>query len=516
MMNTHSSRWTRWAAAVALGTSVLALTCAAEARAIKFAMGAPVLTLDPGVAAGTQAQTVRVQVMEQLVQMNAGTGAIEPLLAESWTTSEDGKTWTFKLRSGVKFHDGSSMTAADVAASLNRIIDPKSGLGRAADLRVITEVTAVDDLTVKVVTGEPFGPLLRSLALDSASVLSAASIKAYGKDIGWKPIGTGPFKYVSHQAEQSVKLARNDAYWGKKPAADGIDFITVPEAATRLAILETGEADVITDVPGSEIERLEKSKDVGLLKRATTRVAHLGINVSKPPFSDVRVRQAINFAVDRGAIVEGVLRSLGEPAESVIASTVFGYAPQKQYSYDPKKAKALLAEAGFPNGFKTTIWTPQGRYYMDRETAIAVQAQLREAGIDASVEIVDWSTYLAALRKPQAENQSQLYLLGWESGTADIQILLDTVFDSKRMPPAGWNTMFYKNEEVETLRLELSRTVDDGKRAKIAADIQAKIMTDAPWAPLYTYVQVSGFRKALSGIEYLPTDIYRLKNVVFN
>ncbi|CAH1648720.1 MAG: hypothetical protein KF735_11250 [Chelatococcus sp.] len=501
---------------LSIGASAFALSGQADARSIKFAMGAPVLTLDPGVAAGTQAQTVRIQVMEPLVQMNAETGKIEPLLAESWSLADDKKTWTFKLRPGVKFHDGTPLTSADVVASLSRIIDPKSGLGRAADLRAISEVTPVDDLTVKLTTAAPFGALLQVLALDSASILSAASLKADAAKIGWNPVGTGPFKYVSHQAEQSVTLARNDAYWGTKPAAEGIQFITVPEAATRLSMLETGEADIVTDVPGSEIERLQSTPDIALLKKPNTRVGHIGINVSKPPFTDARVRQALNFAVDREAIAEGVLRGLGIPAETIIAPPVFGYAPQKLYSYDPKKAKALLTEAGFPNGFKTTIWTPQGRYYMDRETVIAVQAQLKEIGVDASVEIVDWSTYLAALRKPQAENKSELYMLGWETGTADIQIILDTVFDSARMPPNGWDTMFYKNPDVDALRVEIGREVDPDKRLKLAADAQALIMKDAPWVPLYSYIQVTGYRKNITGLEYLATDVYRLKNIKFN
>lgn len=501
---------------LALGTALMGLLGQAEAKDIKFAMGAPVLSLDPGVAAGTQAQTVRIQIMEALVQMNAETGKIEPLLAEGWTLSDDKKTWTFKLRQGVKFHDGAVLTADDVVASLSRIIDPKSGLGRAADLRAISSVTALDATTVQVQTAEPFGPLLQVLALDSASILSAASIKQYGAQLGWKPVGTGPFKYVSHQAEQSINLARNDDYWGAKPAADKIQFMTVPEAATRLSMLETGEADIVTDVPGSEVERLQAEPNITLLRKPNTRLAHLGFNTGKPPFNDVRVREALNMAVDRAAIVEGVLRGLGVPADSIIAPTVAGYAPQKAYTYDPAKAKALLAEAGFPKGFSTTIRTPQGRYYMDRETVIAAQAQLKEIGIDASIEVVDWSTYLSALRKPQAENTTQLYLLGWETGTGDIQIILDTVFDSARMPPNGWNTMFYKNDQVDRLRVEVARETSSEKRSQLAAEVQGIIMKDAPWIPLYSYVQVTGHRKNLSGLEYLATDIYRLKNVKFN
>jgi len=515
MLHSALRRLARPCLLAVLAAGAIVAPARAEDKVIDVALGAPVLTLDPGVAAGTQAQTVRVQVMETLVQLNSETADIEPLLATRWEVADDNLTWTFHLRDGVTFHDGSPLTAADVVASISRVINPEAGMGRANDLREIVKITAVDDKTVRIVTAKPSGTLLRALALDSASILSADSIKKFGKDVGWHPVGTGPFKYKSHVAEQSVALVRNDNYWGKKPEADGINFVTVPEAGTRLTMLEAGEADIIVDVPGFEVERLRGTKGIGLIAKPNTRLGHLGINVSKPPFDDVRVRRALNFAIDRKAIVAGVLRGLGVPADSIIASTVAGYAPQNLYSYDPEKAKKLLAEAGYPNGFTTTIWTPQGRYYMDRETAIAVQAQLAAVGIKANVEVKDWSTYLSALREPKATNKSQLYWLGWESGTADIGIILDTVFDSTRMPPNGWNTMFYANEKVDDLRARIAREVDKDKRMQMAAEIQSVIMQDAPWAPLYSFVQVTAYDSTLNGIEYLPTDIYRLKNVTF-
>lgn len=482
---------------------------------IDFALGAPVLTLDPGIAAGTQAQSVRVQIMETLVQINAETLEIEPLLAESWEIAEDGVTWTFNLREGVAFHDGSTLTAADVVASISRVIDPENGMGRANDLREITSIEAVDDLTVQITTGAPSGTLLRALALDSASVLSAASIEEFGEDIGWNPVGTGPFKYDAHVAEQSVSLVPNDAYWGEVPTVAGVKFITVPEATTRLTMLETGEADIIVDVPGFEIERLRSTEGVELIEKPNTRLGHVGINVTQAPFDNPLVRQAVNVAIDREAIVDGILRGVGEPADSIIASTVSGYAPQDMYAYDPERAKELLAEAGYPDGFTTTIRTPQGRYYMDRETVVAIQAMLGQVGIQAEVEVIDWSTYLTVLREPEGENDTALYWLGWESGTADISVILNTVFDSARIPPNGWNTMFYSNPEVDELRTAINQEVDHDTRMEMAAEIQSIIMTDAPWAPIYSYVQVTAYDSALSGVEYLPTDVYRLKNATF-
>jgi glutathione transport system substrate-binding protein len=289
----------------------------------------------------------------------------------------------------------------------------------------------------------------------------------------------------------------------------------VPEASTRLAMLETGQADIIVDVPAVELPRLRRSPAIRLIERPNTRLVHLGINLSRPPFNDPRVRQALSHAIDREAIVEGVLGGLGRPARSVIADSVFGFAPQPVGAYDPRRARALLAEAGHPQGFQTTIWTPQGRYFMDREVTVAVQAQLRAVGIRAEVQVVDWSTYLTQLRRPEAESRSALYLLGWETGTNDIQYIADTVFAASRVPPAGWNTMFYRSAEADALAARISAEVDEPRRRALAAEWQARVMQDMPWIVLYSAVMVTGHRADIAGIEYLPTDNWRLNNLRF-
>ncbi|WP_431280742.1 ABC transporter substrate-binding protein [Humitalea sp. 24SJ18S-53] len=482
-------------------------------RDIRFAFGSPILSLDPGNSDGSQPQTVRYHVMEQLVRMNPATGAIEPLLAESWAVADDKVTWTFRLRPGVRFHDGTTLTSADVVASIRRMLDPANGLPRGNDLRAIRELREVDPLTVQIVTATPFGPFLAVMAQDSASVMSKASLERPAAAIAWGPVATGAYRYQSHVPQQSVTITRNDEYWGPRSGPRSITFLNVPEAATRLAMLETGQADIIVDVPAVELPRLRRAPQIGLIEKPNNRLVHIGINVARAPFNDVRVRRALLHAIDRDAIVEGVLGGLGEPAQSIIASVVAGYAPPPVTPYDPRRARALLAEAGFPNGFQTTIWTPQGRYFMDREVTVAVQAQLRAVGIRAEVQVMDWSSYLAVLRRPEAENRSALYLLGWQSNTNDIQHILDTVFTANRVPPAGWNTMFYRSEASDALSARVAAEVDEPSRKALAAEAQALIMGDAPWAPLYSSVMVTGHRADITGIDYMPTDSWRLHNV---
>lgn len=485
----------------------------AAGKDIVFAVGTPILNLDPGVGTDTYADTVKFQIMEGLVQTNADTGAIEPMLATEWNVADDHKTWTFKLRPGVKFHDGTPLTSADVVASINRIIAPGSGLNRSSDLVDIAEVKAVDDMTVEVITHQPVGTLLQLLSLNSAVIVSKKSLEEFGPAMDWHPVGTGPFKYDSHVPERSVKLVRNDDYWGRAPVPDSITFVAVPESSTRMAMLETGEADIVVDVPSLDIPRLRETKGITLLRKPTTRVAHLGFNTGATPLNDVRVRQAINSAVDRQGIIDGVLGGLAEKTDSIISPGLHGYAAQELYPYDTDKAKKLLADAGLTDGFAVTISTPQGRYYMDRETVEAVQAQLMEVGIKAEVQVVDWSSYLSMLQEPAATNKIQMYFLGWESNIDDIQYILDTVFDSKRIPPDGWNTMFYKNDEAQKLADEIRSEVDVAKRDALVAKIQKVIMQDAPWVPLFTYVKVTGYRSNIEGLEFYSNDTYRLRNV---
>jgi ABC-type transport system substrate-binding protein len=237
------------------------------------------------------------------------------------------------------------------------------------------------------------------------------------------------------------------------------------------------------------------------------------MNCQKAPFNDVRVRQALNYAVDREAIIKGILKGVGSPALSITSPIVWGYYPVGKYHYDPERAKELLREAGYPTGFSTTLWTPQGRYFMDLDTAVAVQAQLAEVGVKADVKVIDWATYLSSLRKPLDESETEMYLLGWEVGTGDLGYLLDLVFHSSAWPPASWNTMFYKDVAVDVL-IEAGRvTTNLEDRYEIYKGLQKLVVDDAPWIFLYIYQSVTGLRTDVHGLELLPIEVFTIKNV---
>ena len=476
-----------------------------------FALGIPVTTTDPGIGSGSLVQTIRKVMYESLVWMTEE-GEIKPLLAVSWMLSTDKKTWTFKLRQGVKFHDGTPFNAAAVKATFDRLLDPAQALPRRAEFSWVRSVEAVDDTTVRIITEAPYGPTLRTLAMDSGSIISPTALQKYGKDIGWHPVGTGPYKFESRVPEESVTLVRYDDYWGGPRYLDRIEFRTVREDATRVAMLEAGEAQVVVNVPGTEVARLQKDPRLRVRLDPSTRVAHIGFNVHRAPFDKIKVRQALNYAVNRSAIVQGVLQEIGIPAKSILAPATWGYHDVNMYPYDPNTAKRLLAEAGYPNGFETVLWTPEGRYFMDRQTAVAVQGQFQAVGVRTEIKVIDWATYLQVLRRPLETNETPMYLLGWESGTADAAILLDIVFRSEAAPPKAWNTMFYKNPKVDEHIEAGRRETDETKRARIYSELQRIVMSDAPWIPLYVYKQTTGMQANVEGVSVLATEVLLLRD----
>lgn len=481
---------------------------------LTYALSQTIPTLDPGVGVGTQGQTVRKCIWETLVERNQD-GEIIPWLATGWEVSEDGTRWTFHLRPGIKFHDGTELSAEDVKASLERITNPEYALPRRSTLKMIKTVDIVDHYTVAVITEFPYAPLLSHLAMDVASIMSKAALDEFGYEtekIGWHPVGTGPYMYQSHEPERSITLVRFEDYWRGRPYLDKIVFRSIPEAATRVALLETGAVDVIENLPPYEVKRLSANPEIITLNVPGNRVAHIGLNCQKPPFDNPLVRRALCYAIDREGLVEGILGGFGTPADSIVAPGVTGYHSVPIYSYDPNRAVQLLEEAGYPNGLSFTLWTPSGRYFMDKETVEAIQAQLEEVGFHAEVRVIDWTTYLSLLRKPIDESETQAYFLGWEVGTGDIAYILDMVFTSEAWPP-GWNTMFYKNEVVDQLIVQAKMTIDPAERQRINAEIQELIMNDAPWVTLFVYNQLFGLRSSIHGFWAWPSGAVILREV---
>lgn len=485
-----------------------------ETDTLNVALSGDILAIDPQQTGGTPTETIKAHVFDTLVTLNSD-GTFSPNLATEWNASKDGTEWTFKLREGVKFHDGSDFTADDVVRTYTRLINNEYGANRVGDFPNFLGAEKVDEYTVVLKTDGPVGNFLNLLSYGGGAIMSADAIDTFKDDIGNKPIGTGPYKVTDWASGDHADVTVNEDYWGDAPKIKNLHFVTAPEASTRTNMLLTGEAGFAVDIEANDIKEIDDSGVAEIRYDDTNRVAQIGFNLEKEPFNNPLVRQAMNYAIDKEAIVSGIMNGTATVANNVVAANVYGYV-DGDFTYDPNKAKELLAEAGYPDGFETTLWTPQGRYYKDKETCLAVADQLSKVGIKVNVEVHDWATYLTELRVPMDEgNQVEMYMLGWECYTQEAGYSLGALFTKRTMPPNGWNVNFYTNPEVESLVSKIQQSMDSKERFDLIQKALKIVSSDAPWIPIYTFTMVSGEQVGLEGVYILPTQLPKFEKAYF-
>jgi peptide/nickel transport system substrate-binding protein len=464
-----------------------------------YATGTDATTLDPQFVTDVPTSRMVMHVHESLVHFT-DSGEVRPALAESWSVSADKRIWTFKLRQGVAFHDGTAFDAEAVKYTFDRILDPATGSPRRSTATVIKEVKVVDPHTVAFTTDKPFAPFLAQISAYNLAILSPTQARKVGKDYAQKPAGTGPFKLQSWTPGDKMVLARNDAYWGPKPHLDRIEIRIVPEDSARVLQLLGGEADVIASVPPVMLPRLKSSRDVRVLQKTGFRTIYIGINTTVKPFDDPRVRQALAHAIDTEAIVKGVLGGIGTRGGGIESPVIAGaHKNLPPVKHDKALAKKLLAEAGLASGFPTTLYSTTGRYLNDRQVAEAVQAQLREVGIIAKIETPEFATYQQMLDSRQ---KLPLFLLGKGSPTGDLDMTLNlTTLSSGRMNYYGW-----KDEEVDSLIARQREATDQAERFKLLDRIQEKFYADNVVIVLFYEDQLFGARAKVHDVAVYPNE----------
>ena len=448
-------RW--WGFAITLVAGSIALVPGAWAAtepqvggALVYAAGADPDSLDPANTDSNPGEAIGRMMNNFLVKFDAKL-QIRPDLATSWAQSKDGLTWTFTLRKGVKFHDGTPFNAEAVKYNFERFLGPEKPLKAGLHTPIIKSVDVVDEYTVKFSLKVPFAFFLNNLAHSATALVSPEAHKKWGKDLTLHPVGTGPFKFVEWVRGDHITLERNDEYFEGKPRLDKVVVRTVREDSARVLGLEAGDYDLIVRILPEDVGRLMRGGRVRIDADQSNRALRIGINATKKPFDDVRVRQALNYAVDKESIVKNIYQGLAMVIPTMVGPLNTGYAPVKGYSYDPAKAKKLLAEAGYPNGFKTILWTPKGRYLKDFELAQAIQQQLRPVGIEASLETFEWAAYLSLLKKPKDEAKQELYLIGWSPSTGEARWGIYPITACTQWRPTGSNDSFYCNKDVDGL-----------------------------------------------------------------
>lgn len=483
-------------------TVLLVSMLAMAGGTVKFVLGVDITTLLPADTPDNPTMMVEAHIFEGLVQYDSEMNII-PVLAERWEISEGGKVYTFYLRKGITFHDGTPFNAYAVKKNFEYISNNNLRMGNLYKPN-IESMEVVDDYTVKFILKFPFAPFLNYLCHPAGRIVSPKAIDMYGSDpaeLGKHAVGTGPFKFVEWIPGERVVLVKNENYWKPGyPKLDMITFVPVPEAVTRVLQVQSGDADLAVNVPAVLLPKLEKDPRVDVVSMPTLRVIFLGLNLKRKPFDDVRVRRALNYAIDKETLCKTIMRGLAVPLDSPISSYTWGHASAGGYPYDPEKAKELLAEAGYPDGFEMELITPKGRYPQDYETAVAIQSMLKKVGIKVNVVTMDWPSYVARVLKT---DDYDAHLLGWSPSTGEAFWAIQPVLGTGSV----YNRCFYSNPTVDQLLEEAKRETDTSRQLKLLADAQKLIMEDAPWVFLYNVYQVYAKNSKLKGELAIPTEM---------
>ncbi len=495
----------------------------ADRNTLIFARGADSVGLDPALENDGESFKVCDNIYETLVTYAPGSTDLQPLLARSWQTSPDGRTWTFRLRTDVEFHDGTAFDAHAMLFSLERQFNPDHPFHRVEGAykywkdmgldEIVAAMEATDDSTLVIRLHTPSAPFLSTMAMNFAAAVSPAAVARYGDEFFRNPVGTGPFRFVEWRRDERLVLEANPSYWGTPPALERLIFKPVQESAVRFLELRQGTVHGLDYVSPEFADDIRADPNLQLLTQAGLNVGYLAMNMDKPPFDDVRVRRAINHAIDKQALVDHLYRGLAVPATTPIPPTMWGHDDSiMPYAYDPARARALLREAGFPDGFGTELWAmPIPRPYMPQpdRVAQAIQANLAAVGIQADIVQWEWGTYLDKI----FNGEHTMALLGWTSDSGDPDNILYVLLSKQAATKPAQNIAFYRNAELQDLLVEARRSVNHEHRVRLYHAAQQIVHRDAPWVPLVHTTQTIAFRRQVQGYTLHPTGIMRFHPV---
>ena len=505
-----------WKKVLIAATMVVAL-CAPQAHASKdvvLAIASTLTTTDPWDANDTLSHACAKTFYEGLFGFNEKL-ELRPVLAESYDVSPDGLVYTFHLRKGVKFHDGTDFKAEAVKVNFDRVTNPENKLKRYSLYSNIAKTEVVDDLTAKVTLKTPFSPFINQLAHPSAVMISPTALKKYGKDIMFHPVGTGPYKFVEWKQTDYLKGAKNENYWRPGlPKIDTITWVPVVDNNARSAMMRTGEAHFTFPVPYEQAAVLEKDEHLKLVAAPSIVTRYLNMNMLQKPFDDLRVRQAINYAINKEALAKVAFSGYAFPSEGPLPQGVDYAVKLGPWPYNPKKAKELLAEAGYPNGFETTLWSAYN-HTTGQKVIQFIQQQLAQVGIKAQVQALEAGQRVEKVESHQdaATAPVRLYYTGWSSSTGEADWGLRPLFAGDKTPPSMYNISYYKNPTVDADIMKALGTTDRAEKTKLYTEVQEEIWKDAPWAFLVTEKLLYATSKKLTGMYVMPDANYFFEEI---
>lgn len=527
-------KWKFGALSLVLLMSVVLSACASSGsggsgKTLVIGRGGDSVALDASIVTDGESSKVAHQITETLLKYKEGTTEVEPGLAESYEVAPDGLKYTFKLRKDVKFHDETDFNAEAVVFNFMRWHDPSSpykfgkeddfyyytSMFGPAENRVIKEIKAVDTHTVEFILNKPQAPFLQNIAMTFFGIGSPKAIQEKKEKYKEAPVGTGPYKFVEWKRKDSITLEANKDYYVKGlPKMEKLIIRSIPDNSARLNELKSGAIDLMEDVNPSDATVVEGDANLQKILRPSFNVGYLGFNLKKEPFNNVKVRQALNHAVDKQALIKAFYSGLAIPAVNPMPPSLLGYNDKIQdYPYDLEKAKALMAEAGYPNGYdKEVVFyaMPVSRPYMPdaKKVAEILQAEFAKIGIKTRIESPEWAVYLDDTKVGEKDD---IYMLGWTGDNGDPDNFLYTLLDKDTI--GSNNYSFYANEELHTILTRAQSESDQAKRAADYKKAQEIIKADAPWIPLVHSTPLLAAKKGLKGFTPSPTGSETYANI---
>ncbi|MFV1877851.1 ABC transporter substrate-binding protein [Nioella sp.] len=478
--------------------------------------------LDPHAVTAVNDFRILMNVYDGLVRYASGTLEVEPSLATSWDISEDGTVYTFTLREGVSFHDGSAFDAEAVVFNFDRMLDenhPYHDTGPfplSFFFSAVQEVEALDDMTVQFTLNAPYAPFLSNLAYPTGLIVSPAAVMEHGADFGRNPSGTGAFVFEEWRANEAVVVTGNPDYWGGAPALEAVVFRPITDANTRVAEMLAGGIDMMVEVPPVALSEFG-GDSFQIVEQAGPHVWFLILNALEGPFADVRVRQAANYAINKEAIVNDVLEGTAAVAAGP-TPPAFAWAYNNDlepYPYDPDRARELLAEAGVENPEITFYVTEGGSGMLDPiAMGTAIQADLEAVGFDVTIETYEWNTFLGRVN-PGLEGEADMAEMAWMTNDPDTLPYLALRTDAWP-DQGGFNSGYYSNPEVDALLEEARTSTDQDRRAELYRQMQVIVQEDAPWVFVANWVQNAVTSDRVENFALEPSFFLLLHDVVKN
>jgi len=476
-------------------------------------------SLDPATVTAVNDFRILMNLYDGLVRYKDGALEVEPSLATDWQISGDGLVYTFNLRRGVKFHDGTDFDAAAVEFNFQRMLDeahPYHDTGPfplSFFFSTITEVEALGRDRVRFTLSEPYAPFLSNLAYPTGLIVSPEGVKKHRGDFGRNPSGTGAFRFGEWASNSKVVLERNTAYWGGAPPLEAVVFRPITDGNTRVAEMLSGGIDVMVEIPPDNVKQFD-GNGYRLHEQAGPHVWFLILNAKSGPFADKRVRQAVNYAIDKQKLVDNVLQGTAEVAAGP-TPPAFAWAYNtalKPYPHDPDKARALIRAAGH-DGAELTFYVTEGGSGMLDPVAMgaAIQADLVKVGLKVRIETYEWNTFLGKVN-PGLEGKADMAEMAWMTNDPDtlpyLALRTDAWPDKK-----GFNSGYYSNPEVDAL-LEAARTsTDQAERANLYKEMQTLVHEDAPWAFIANWKQNAATRDSVRHFKLQPSFYLLLHRV---